>query len=112
MHSILEECVLCGHRCGVDRTRGELGICRAGLTPKVASSCLHRGEEPMISGSRGSGTIFFSNCCLRCAYCQNYEISQDPAGKKTERDALADLMLELERQKAHNINLVSPTHFA
>jgi putative pyruvate formate lyase activating enzyme len=112
MRSILEDCILCGHRCGVDRTRGQIGLCRAGLKLIVASSCLHRGEEPMISGEFGSGTIFFSNCCLRCAYCQNYEISQGSNGKEMGSEELVRTMLELQQQKAHNINLVSPTHFA
>ncbi len=112
MCSILEACVLCGHRCGVNRLKGEKGVCRAGVEPKVASFCLHRGEEPMISGKRGSGTIFFSNCCLRCAYCQNYEISQLAEGREVGEDELAEVILKLQAQKAHNINLVSPTHFA
>lgn len=78
----------------------------------VASSCAHHGEEPMISGKRGSGTIFFTNCCLRCAYCQNYDISQLGTGDEVSGERLAEMMLQLQGRGVHNINLVSPTHYA
>jgi putative pyruvate formate lyase activating enzyme len=109
---LLESCVLCGHRCKVNRLKGQLGRCRAGLKPVVASFCLHHGEEPMISGKRGSGTIFFCHCCLKCAYCQNYDISQLAHGREVEIEELTRMMLNLQDQGAHNINLVSPTHYA
>ncbi len=103
---LLENCRLCGHRCGVNRLKGQRGKCRAGLVPEVASFCVHRGEEPPISGEIGSGTIFFSHCSLRCVFCQNHEISQgEGAGE------LAQMMLELQSKGVHNINLVSPTHY-
>lgn len=108
----MESCVLCGHRCKVNRLKGQLGKCRAGLKPMVASSCAHHGEEPMISGRRGSGTIFFSHCCLKCVYCQNYDISQLAHGREVEIEELAQMMLNLRDQGVHNINLVSPTHYA
>src|SRR3989339_329550 len=94
--SIIEACVLCGHRCRVDRTRGELGKCRAGSEIEIASSCLHHGEEPMISGTKGSGTIFFSHCCLKCVFCQNYVISQESGGRSLTSKELVDIMLDLE----------------
>ncbi|MCX5727016.1 MAG: radical SAM protein [Candidatus Saganbacteria bacterium] len=109
---LLKSCVLCGHRCGVNRLEGQLGKCRAGLVPVVASYCAHHGEEPMISGEKGSGTIFFANCCLRCVFCQNYEISHEGFGHEVEAVKLAEIMLKLESQGVHNINLVSPTHYA
>jgi putative pyruvate formate lyase activating enzyme len=112
LSDLLQSCVLCGHRCGVDRVKGARGKCQGGMIPLVSSYCVHRGEEPLISGSRGSGTIFFANCCLKCVYCQNYEISQTGKGKETGIEALAKIMLELQEKKVHNINLVSPTHYA
>jgi putative pyruvate formate lyase activating enzyme len=90
---------------------GEIGLCRVGAELVVASSNLHFGEEPPISGHRGSGTIFFSGCSLRCMYCQNYPISQQVAGQACGVDELKSMMLGLERLGAHNINLVTPTHF-
>lgn len=78
---------------------------------KVAFSTLHCGEEPFISGTRGSGTIFFSHCCLKCVYCQNYQISQTVTGNEVTSNGLADIMIDLQEQGAHNINLVSPTHY-
>ena len=108
----LANCQLCGHNCRVDRLSGQKGVCGAGVNPVVSSYCLHRGEEPMISGSRGSGTIFFANCCLHCVYCQNYAISQCTNGREIAINELAEIMLELQGQGAHNINLVSPTHYA
>lgn len=89
-----------------------MGKCRGSILPVVSSYCLHRGEEPIISGQRGSGTIFFANCCLKCIYCQNHEISQIGQGSETEPDELVKMMLALQSQGAHNINLVSPTHYA
>jgi putative pyruvate formate lyase activating enzyme len=95
----------------VDRLAGERGICGMGELPKVSSWNLHAWEEPPISGSRGSGTIFFSGCTGRCHFCQNYPISQLGYGDVVGIDRLAGIMLELQRRGAHNINLVTPTHF-
>ena len=111
----LESCDICPRRCGVDRQHGELGFCASPRRPLIASACVHRGEEPPVSGSRGSGTIFFANCNLRCVYCQNHQISQEPAtfaGQTGSAEELADLMLRLQDESCcHNINLVSPSHF-
>ncbi len=107
----LRSCDLCPHECGVNRLNGETGLCRAGLQPKVASATVHRGEEPPISGSRGSGTIFFSWCTLRCRFCQNFPISQMGNGEETTTSGLADRMLKLQKVGVHNINLVTPGHY-
>jgi len=109
---LLQSCVLCGHRCRVNRLKGQVGKCRAGINLTVASHCAHHGEEPMISGSRGSGTIFFSHCCLRCVFCQNYNISQLGKGVTVKGGRVAEMMLDLQDNGVHNINLVSPTHYA
>jgi len=108
---ILESCELCPRRCRVNRLKGQMGFCKSGLKPVVYSWFSHRGEEPPISGSRGSGTIFFTHCTMRCVYCQNYEFSQLSTGKEISIDELAGIMLELQTQGCHNINLVTPTHF-
>ncbi len=107
----LDKCRLCPRECGVNRKRGEIGYCSAGAEPKVASYCLHHGEEPPISGRHGSGTIFFSHCNMRCVYCQNYPISHYGYGNIASVDDLAQMMLDLQRKGAHNINLVTPTHY-
>ncbi len=90
---------------------GETGICRAGFKPRIASATLHRGEEPPVSGSRGSGTIFLSGCSLACRFCQNFPISQLDNGEELTPPALAGRMLRLQGQKVHNINFVTPTHY-
>ena len=105
------QCNLCARRCGVDRTAGNVGYCRMGETPVVSRAALHFWEEPPISGTRGSGTIFFSGCSLGCVYCQNREISRGGVGVSADSDRLAEIMLGLKEQGAHNINLVTPTHF-
>ena len=107
----LEHCTLCPRQCGVNRLAGESGVCKAGVRLKVASYCLHRGEEPPISGTAGSGTIFFSHCGLNCVYCQNYPISQLGYGNTIDVADLVGMMLELQDKGAHNINLVTATHF-
>ena len=107
----LEHCMLCPRECGVNRLRGEVGFCNAGDRARVASHCLHRGEEPPVSGSRGSGTIFFSRCSMRCVYCQNYPVSQMGYGNDIDVSDLAGMMLDLQQRGAHNINLVTATHF-
>lgn len=110
--SALAHCVLCGRRCGIDRTTGLRGPCGGGVEPRVARWLAHMGEEPPLSGDRGSGTIFFSGCSLRCLFCQNHEISQKRRGQEVSLERLAGIMLELEASGCHNVNLVSPTHYA
>jgi len=107
---ILESCVLCPHKCKVNRLKEKKGFCKTGLKAKVYSYLSHQGEEPPVSGTKGSGTIFFSNCNMACVYCQNYEFSQLGQGKEVECDELAGFMLELQKNSCHNINLVTPTH--
>lgn len=108
---LLKNCAICPRKCGINRLNGEIGFCKAGKSAEVYSAHLHFGEEPPISGKNGSGAIFFAHCSLRCAYCQNYQLSQIEAGKTFEKDDLAALMLSLQKEKAHNINLVTPTHY-
>jgi putative pyruvate formate lyase activating enzyme len=103
------ECVLCGRHCQVNRHE-QPGSCRTGLKARVASFNPHHGEENPLRGRRGSGTIFFSWCNLRCQYCQNANISQQPAGDEVDAKELAVIMLWLQHQGCHNINLVSPSH--
>lgn len=105
-------CQNCPRKCGVDREAGDKGYCGVDATVRIARSALHLWEEPIISGTRGSGTIFFAGCNLRCVYCQNYEVSHKGKGRALTSRELADRMLELQRQGAHNINLVTPTHYA
>lgn len=108
---LLESCILCGNRCKVNRLAGETGICKAPNETIISSYTAHHGEEPVFSGTKGSGTIFFSYCSLSCVFCQNYEISQNHLGHKASKEELADIMIILQKQGCHNINLVSPTHF-
>jgi putative pyruvate formate lyase activating enzyme len=111
----LASCDLCPHRCWVNRSKDEQGFCHSGLLPIVSSYCAHSGEEPALSGTKGSGTIFFGNCNMRCLYCQNFQISQNPEEQKknqVEPTVLAKYMLSLQDESGcHNINLVSPSHF-
>lgn len=107
----LARCDLCPRRCGANRGAGERGFCRAGLQPVVYSFGPHHGEEPPISGNRGSGTIFFSGCTMMCVYCQNYHFSQLDKGTAVTVERLAEITLELQRAGCHNINLVSPTQY-
>ena len=106
----LTNCTLCPRNCGVDRTK-TVGFCGAGEHIKVARASLHFWEEPCISGSRGSGTVFFSGCNLACRYCQNYEISIGGFGKEITPKQLADIFIKLQDDGAHNINLVTPTPY-
>ena len=111
----LESCDICPRECKVNRLQGERGFCRSVRLPVVSAICDHHGEEPAISGSKGSGAIFFGNCNMRCAYCQNYQISQDwerQQSKEMDCHTLAERMLYLQDElRCHNINLVSPSHF-
>ena len=102
---------MCPHRCGADRENKIFGSCGVGINPIVARAYLHQWEEPVISGTRGSGTVFFSGCNLHCVFCQNYDISSKNFGKEISIKRLREIYLELIRQGAHNINLVTPTHF-
>jgi putative pyruvate formate lyase activating enzyme len=109
-HSAMRECRLCPRDCGVNRIKDEKGFCGIGRLAGVASHNLHTGEEPPISGTKGSGTIFFTGCNMHCRFCQNYPISQLRHGEKVSPQRLARMMLNLERRGAHNINLVTPSH--
>ena len=110
-------CYVCPHRCCVDRpanmsdTTGCFGSCGVGLAPIVARAGLHMWEEPVISGTKGSGTVFFSGCNLHCVFCQNYDISCNGFGKEITIERMKEIYHELIAQGAHNINLVTPTHF-
>ncbi|MDI6780545.1 MAG: radical SAM protein [bacterium] len=110
-YAMLEKCHVCPRECGVNRLKNEQGFCRSGLLPQVSSYNSHHGEEPPISGYHGSGTIFLTNCNLRCVFCQNYPISQLGAGNEVTVEELARMMLKLQRRGCHNINFVTPTHF-
>ncbi len=108
--ALLEECSLCPRACGAHRCWGDQGPCLTGDKARVDSYGPHHGEEKPIRGRRGSGTIFFSGCNLQCVFCQNYDTSRAEAGELVESDELAGIMLDLQGQGCHNINLVSPTH--
>jgi putative pyruvate formate lyase activating enzyme len=107
---LMKECSVCARRCGVNRYAGEAGFCEVGEAAMVSSANAHFGEEAPLVGSRGSGTIFFTSCNLKCVFCQNYEISRLMDGREMETGDLADLMLGLQRQGCHNINFVTPSH--
>lgn len=104
------KCELCPRRCGADRSIIS-GFCGMGEELKVARAALHHWEEPCISGTNGSGTVFFSGCVMRCVFCQNYQISAEGYGKVITIERLAEIFLQLKDQGAHNINLVNPTHY-
>lgn len=110
LKDILENCHLCPHHCEVNRIKGETGLCNSDSRIKIASYGPHYGEEAPLVGSKGSGTIFFSNCSLKCVYCQNYEISQKGLGNYIKPEELAEIMLNLQKRGCHNINFVTPTH--
>jgi putative pyruvate formate lyase activating enzyme len=109
--ALLAHCELCPRACGVDRLDGERGVCGVGADPVIGSWNVHPWEEPPISGTRGSGTIFFSGCTGRCRFCQNYPISQYGYGNRVSVERVAGMMLELQGRGCHNINFVTPTHF-
>ena len=110
LEALLESCTVCPHDCGNNRMRDELARCYSGRLPIVSSYCQHFGEEPALGGMHGVGNIFLGNCNLRCVYCQNYEISQLREGKEVSARELAEMMLSLQDQGCHNINLVTPSH--
>ncbi|MBR5156889.1 MAG: radical SAM protein [Clostridia bacterium] len=108
----LKACTICPRKCGVNRLDGKLGYCRTDSNLTVSRAALHQWEEPVISGTNGSGTVFFSGCSLGCIYCQNHLISKAENGKKISVERLCKIFFELKEKGAHNINLVTPTHFA
>lgn len=114
MENLFDNCNLCPRRCGADRTGGKTGYCKMPGIPVVNLIKLHYGEEPIISGDKGSGTVFFEGCSLGCVFCQNYTISRGPTGLGMTMDSssLADAYLKLQNEGANNINLVTPMHFA
>lgn len=107
INEVLKECTLCPHRCKVNRLDGKVGKCRAGKEIKIALANLHYFEEPCISGKNGSGTIFFTGCNLKCKFCQNYKVSQEFLGNEISIEELANIFIDLQHQKANNINLVT-----
>ena len=111
MQRVLEKCVLCPHKCGVNRIKGEIGRCKSTDKVKIALYSTHVFEEPCISGTNGSGTVFFSNCNLNCIFCQNYEISQLGRGKEISTIELADIFLKQQEKNVENVNLVTPTSY-
>lgn len=111
MEKLLDKCSLCPRRCNVNRNKNELGYCKAGRKIKIGGYHLHMWEEPILTGEKGSGTIFFSYCNLGCIYCQNYDISINHKGEEIEVERFSDICLELQNMGASNINLVTPTHY-
>ena len=112
LNAILEDCRLCPRDCRKNRLKGEIGVCKAGAELMVSSVFPHFGEEPPLVGYFGSGTIFLTHCNLRCIFCQNYDISHSGEGKEVTTNEFADYMIYLQRLGCHNINFVTPTHYA
>lgn len=112
IRSFMEHCRLCPRNCGANRMAGQRGRCGADARVMVARAALHMWEEPCISGAEGSGTVFFTGCSLGCVYCQNRKISRGEGGREVSIDQLADLFLQLQDQRANNINLVTAGHYA
>lgn len=108
---VLEQCRLCPRECGVNRSAGQQGRCRTDATVRIARAALHMWEEPCLSGTEGSGAVFFSGCSLGCIYCQNHEISGGEAGLAISTERLAEIFLELQEEGANNINLVTAGHY-
>lgn len=111
VREILEKCELCPRACKVNRLKGQKGVCGEDDKIRIARAALHMWEEPCISGTSGSGTIFFSGCSLHCVFCQNHSIANGNAGKVISREQLTEIFLDLEEQGANNINLVTPDHY-
>lgn len=111
MNELLNNCKLCPKNCSINRNCGQVGFCKSGNKIKIAKAYLHMWEEPPVTGKNGSGTIFFSNCNLRCIFCQNYYISEEGNGVEISIDRFSDICLDLQKQGANNINLVTPTHY-
>ena len=108
----LEKCEICPHKCGINRNNNQIGRCKSKDTVKIALYSTYDFEEPCISGEKGSGTVFFSNCNMNCVFCQNYEISQLGKGKEITIEELADIFLKQQEKNVENINLVTPTSYA
>jgi len=108
--AIMTSCTLCPRQCKVNRTKEEKGYCSTGKKAFVSNFSAHFGEEPQLVGDKGSGTIFFSNCNLKCIFCQNYDISVNGTGQEVEDESIASIMLYLQKIGCHNINLVTPSH--
>ena len=108
---VLEKCAICPHNCGINRLNNQIGRCKSKDTVKVALYSTHNFEEPCISGKKGSGTVFFSNCNMNCVFCQNYEISQQGKGKEISIEELADIFIKQQEKDVENINLVTPTSY-
>ena len=108
--SAYRECVLCPRQCRVDRTVGQRGVCGEAAVCRVASIGAHHGEEPVFSGTRGSGTVFFTGCSCRCVFCQNWQISREGLGEEMSLETLTERVLELAAQGVHNLNFVTPDH--
>lgn len=108
---LLEKCAICPHNCGINRLNNQIGRCKSKDTVKVALYSTHNFEEPCISGKKGSGTVFFSNCNMNCVFCQNYEISQQGKGKEISIEELADIFIKQQKKDVENINLVTPTSY-
>ena len=107
----LEKCKICPHNCGVNRLNGNIGRCKSNGNIKLAMASIHNFEEPCISGENGSGTVFFSNCNMNCAFCQNYKISQQGLGREISIEELAEIFIDEQNKNAENINLVTPTMY-
>ncbi len=110
LKNLYSDCTLCPRHCGVNRYR-EVGFCKAGTLPRIARAALHMWEEPVLSGSGGSGAVFFSNCTLRCVFCQNHEISATGFGRDISIEALSDIFLKLQENGAQNIDLITASHY-
>lgn len=108
---MLKKCTICPHNCGINRLDGQIGRCKSKDTVKIALYSAHNFEEPCISGKKGSGTVFFSNCNMNCVFCQNYEISQQGKGKEISIQELADIFIKQQEKNVENINLVTPTSY-
>ncbi len=108
---LMKHCTICPRKCGVNRWEGQEGFCHAPLLPKAALVSSHQWEEPPISGTKGSGTVFFSHCNMNCLFCQNHIISSEGFGKEISVERLAEILVEQQNRGLHNINLVSPNHF-
>ena len=111
IEKMLEKCILCPRKCGVNRTNGSTGACHTGEKVRVSRAALHMWEEPCISGDAGSGAVFFSGCPMGCVFCQNHNIAEAKAGKTITVERLSEIFLELQEKGAANINLVTPTHY-
>ncbi|MBU3180375.1 radical SAM protein [Clostridium psychrophilum] len=109
--NLLENCNLCPRNCSINRSAGELGFCNSSVDIKIAKVSLYYWEEPCISGTSGSGAVFFSNCNLRCVFCQNYKISHEGLGKTVSINRLSEIFLQHQKRGALNINLITPTHY-